>query len=148
MLVEIQLAFQPGTIVTDIVDGRTIRVSTTAIDVGGSLTHGCSTNTVQSSGNANPILQIAPGVYLQIAPTIKIVETETYFVALPNTGVDTSDNAQMGFIMSGLNTGTFYDASTLIEANKVNIQIEKQHIGFMIQFSTRKQVNVHISWCS
>ena len=113
-------AFQPGTIVTDIVDGRTIKVSTTAIDVGGSLTQVLQ-NTLQLSGNSNPILQIAPGVYLQI-------ETgETYFVALPNTGVDTSDNAQMGFIMSGLNTGTFYDASTLIEANKVNIQREAAH---------------------
>lgn len=113
-------AFQENTIVTEIIDGRTIKVSTTAIDVVGSLTQ-ITQNTNVLSGNSNPILQIAPGVYLQI-------ETgETYFAALPNTGVNTSDNAQMTFIMSGLNTGTFYDASTLIEANKVNIQREAAH---------------------
>ena len=33
----------------------------------------------------------------------------------------------MTFIWSGLNNGTFYDASTLIEANKINIQREAAH---------------------
>ena len=33
----------------------------------------------------------------------------------------------MTFIWSGLNTGTFFDASTLIENNKVNIQREASH---------------------
>ena len=52
----------------------------------------------------------------------------SYFYSIaPATGLLPSDNAQMTFIWSGLNTGTFYDASTLIAANKVNIQREATH---------------------
>ena len=34
----------------------------------------------------------------------------------------------MTFIWSGLNNGTLYDASTLIEANKINIEVSTQNL--------------------
>lgn len=52
-------------------------------------------------------------------------------ITVSNNSLTTSGlpfgNAQMSFIWSGINIGTFYDASTLIEANKVNIQREAAH---------------------
>jgi hypothetical protein len=46
--------------------------------------------------------------------------------SLPGNNIP-NENAQVTFIWSGLNTGTFYDAATLIERNKENIQREASH---------------------
>ena len=67
-------------------------------------------------------MQVAPGIFIQID------QGATYTISLPQSGqINVSANAQMTFIWSGLNNGTFYDASTLIEANKINIQREAAH---------------------
>lgn len=115
-------AFLDGTTVTDIIDGRKIRVSNNSIPLSNASVNTLLSDEVTTANVAtqNSIIQIAPNVFLQIGSTL------TYSIT-PATGALPSDNAQMTFIWSGINTGTFYDASTLIEANKVNIQREATH---------------------
>ena len=115
-------AFVEGTRVAEILDSRNIRVTTNALNVTNASTNTILSNTVinQDTVSGSNIVEIAPGVFLQITPV------NTFSIA-PATGVFPSDNAQMTFIWSGLNTGTFFDASTLIAANKVNIQREASH---------------------
>ena len=115
-------AFPEGTRVTEILDSRRITVSNNSLPLSNASTNTILTNEQVTSNTqtTNSIIQIAPGVFLQVSPGV------TYAVT-PATGVLPSDNAQMTFIWSGLNTGTFFDASTLIEKNKINIQREASH---------------------
>jgi len=115
-------AFVEGTKVTDIIDGRTIRVSSNSLPLSNASVNTILTNTTTTSSESttNSIIQIAENVFLQVG------NPYTYSIT-PAIGILPSDNAQMTFIWSGLNTGTFYDASTLIASNKVNIQREATH---------------------
>ena len=115
-------AFPEGTTVTHILDGRTIRVSNNSLPLSNASVNTLLSDetTTADEDTTNSIIQIAPGVFLQVGSGFRYAIT-------PATGVLPSDNAQMTFIWSGINTGTFYDASTLIEANKVNIQREATH---------------------
>ena len=115
-------AFADGTRVAEIIDGRTIRVSANSLPLVANTLSTIDTDTTTTSdvNSGTSIVQIADNVYLQVG--------NSYFYSIaPATGSLPSDNAQMTFIWSGLNTGTFYDASTLIAANKVNIQREATH---------------------
>ena len=115
-------AFPEGTRVAEILDSRNIRVTSNSLNVTNASTNTLSSNTVinQDTSSGSNVVEISPGVFLQITPV------NTFSIA-PATGTFPSDNAQMTFIWSGLNTGTFFDASTLIAANKVNIQREASH---------------------
>nr|BAR39523.1 strucutural protein [uncultured Mediterranean phage uvMED] len=115
-------AFNPSTIVTEIVDERTIRISQPSLNISNTLQQLVVNQILPTDQSTAPILQIAPGIFIQID------QGATYTISLPQSGqIDVSANAQMTFIWSGLNNGTFYDASTLIEANKINIQREAAH---------------------
>ena len=109
-------AFAEGTRVAEILDSRNIRVTTNALNVTNASTNTLLSNTVinQDTVSGSNVVEIAPGVFLQITPV------NTFSIA-PATGALPSDNAQMTFSWSGVNTGTFFDAST-VAANKVNIQ--------------------------
>ena len=115
-------AFNPATIVTEIVDQRTIRISQPSLNISNTLQQLTVNQILTTDQSTAPILQVAPGIFIQID------QGATYTISLPQSGqINVSANAQMTFIWSGLNNGTFYDASTLIEANKINIQREAAH---------------------
>ena len=115
-------AFPEGTRVTEILDERRIRVSENAKPLANTSVNTILSNTTTDvdTDTVNSILQIAPDVYLQIG-------SDYYFALTPVNSVLPSDNAQMAFIWSGVNTGTYYDASLLIQKNKINIQREATH---------------------
>jgi len=115
-------AFPEGTTITNILDGRKIRVSNNSLPLSNASVNTILTNvtTTTDESTTSSIIQIAPNVFLQVGTPY------TYSIT-PAVGVLPSGNAQMTFIWSGINTGTFYDASTLIEVNKVNIQREATH---------------------
>ena len=115
-------AFPEGTKVTEIIDERRIRVSENAKPLANTSVNTILANTTTDDDvdTVSSIIQIAPDIYLQIG-------SDYYYSLTPVNSVLPSDNAQMAFIWSGINTGTYYDASLLIQKNKTNIQREATH---------------------
>lgn len=115
-------AFTSDTIIEEILDSRRVRLNKNSIPLSTSSVQTVSTNTAipQNEVSAASIIQIAPGVFLQVG-------TGIVYSIPPSVGVITPDNAVVSFIMSGSNTGTYIDAANLIEANKINIQREAAH---------------------
>jgi len=112
-------AFASDTIVTEILDNRKIKLSKNALPLSQQNILQITSNTVTNSNvtTTSSIVQIAPGIYLQLpVPYI-------YFITPPATSI-TPGAPVVTFIMSGLNIGTFVDAADLISANKINIQRE------------------------
>jgi len=112
-------AFSSDTIVEEILDNRRIKLNKNSLPLSQQNILQITSNTIISSnlGTTSSIVQIAPGVYLQIA-------TGYQYSITPPVGSIIAGNAVVTFIMSGLNIGTFVDASDLISANKINIQRE------------------------
>ena len=123
-------AFPEGTRVTGILDSRRITVSNNSIPLSNASVNTLLSNvtTTADEQTINSIIQIAPGVFLQVG-------VGTTYSITPATGALPADNAQMTFIWSGLNTGTFFDASTLIEKNKAHPYV-KRHIESMTSIQT------------
>ena len=109
-------AFPADTIVTEIVDERTIRVSNTSISVASGCTTTISSNVTTSTNTTPPcpVVQVAGGSQLQVG-------LSTVYSIASATGTIDSTNVPMTFIWSSSNVGMYYDASTLIHDNKAEI---------------------------
>ena len=90
------------------------------------------TNTVETSDTNNIAIgmKVSAGRAFPEGTTVTDI-LDSRRITVSNNSLTTSGlpsgNAQMTFIWSGLNTGTFFDASTLIEKNRTNIQREAAH---------------------
>ena len=101
-IVERQSSWTPGTDIIEI-------TSTDNVAIGMKISAG------RAFTNTTVIEEIIDGRRLKLSESSLVIPN------IPN------ENAQVTFIWSGLNTGTFYDAANLIEKNKENIQREASH---------------------
>ena len=108
-------AFPDNTIVTEIIDERTIRVNNTSISVSGCTTT-ISSNTTTNTNITPPCstVGVQSPAYLQVG-------LGTVYSIASTTGTIDSTNVPMAFIWSSSNVGMYYDASTLIHGNKAEI---------------------------
>ena len=115
------VGFPEGTYVSEIIDRRTIKTSNPSNTSNNNAFLRITQNTITTEDvdSTASTIQIAENIFLQVGTGFNYT--------LPLSAVGVQDNSQMAFIWSGINTGTFYDASVLIEANKVNIQREVSH---------------------
>ena len=107
-----------------------------------SWTTGTNKVTVSNSDNVALGMKISAGRAFPAGTTITdIIDDRT--IQVSNTSValtpDPSGNAQMSFIWSGLNVGTYFDAATLIEKNRsdmINSTITELNTKFLALAST------------